>query len=194
MLITHDMNIRELVFATDFSRASEAAGRVAREMALEMGARLHFVHVALPGTDPAGGAVALTDAAKTLGKGVAVETALLSGRATREIVGYARDKHVDLIVIGTHGRTGISRQLLGSVAEAVVRLAPCLVLTVPVGFSPGGVAAASTEAPPSAIHRCVVCAGATDDLICETCRGRIRGEALERKIDTERAGRRGAPA
>jgi len=46
------MNIRELVFATDFSRASEAAGRVAREMALEMRARLHILHVALAGTDP----------------------------------------------------------------------------------------------------------------------------------------------
>lgn len=99
-----------------------------------------------------------------------------------------------MIVIGTHGRTGMSRQLVGSVAEAVVRLAPCLVLTVPVGFSPGGAAAAWIEAPQSAIHRCIVCAGATDDLICEACRGRIRSEALERKIDTERAGRRGTPA
>ena len=188
------MNIREVVFATDFSRASEAAGSVAREMALEMRARLHIVHVAFPGTDPAGEAVGLAEAAKALGQGLAVETAFLSGRAAREITSYARDKHADLIVIGTHGRTGISRQILGSVAEAVVRLAPCLVLTVPVGVSPGHVAATHPEAPPSAIHRCIVCSGVTDDLICESCRARIRGEALERKIETERAGRRGAPA
>jgi nucleotide-binding universal stress UspA family protein len=188
------MNIRDIVFATDFSEASEATGRVAREMALEMGARLQIVHVTLPGADPGAGAAALTEAARRLGSGVSVETALLSGRPAREIVRFAADKHVGVIVIGTHGRTGASRQLLGSVAEAVVRLAPCLVMTVPIGFSLAGIAAVWTEPPPSAIHRCVVCAGVTDDLICETCRIRIRGQALERKIETERAGRRGAPA
>jgi len=52
LLATDGYDIRELVFATDFSRASEAAGRVAREMALEMRARLHILHVALAGTDP----------------------------------------------------------------------------------------------------------------------------------------------
>ena len=45
---------------------------------------------------------------------------------------YARNKGIDLIVMSTHGRTGVSRALLGSVAEAVVRLSPCLVLTVPM--------------------------------------------------------------
>ena len=185
------MNIREILFPTDFSRASESAGRVARELALKMGARLHVVHVALPGTDPAGSAVALTDAASTLGNGVTVETALLSGRAVAGIIAHARDKHVDVIVMGTHGRTGISRQLLGSVAEAVVRLAPRLVLTVPAGFSQTEDAAATIEVAPSSIHHCIVCAGVTDDLICEACRARIRGEALERKINAERSGRLG---
>lgn len=188
------MNIPDIVFATDFSQASEAAGRVAREIALEMGAQLHIVHVTLPGADPGAGAVALSEATHRLGTGLSVETALLSGRAARELVRYAADKHVGIIVIGTHGCSGVSRHLLGSVAEAVVRLAPCLVLTVPVGFSLAGIAAAWTEPPPSAVHRCVVCAHATDDLICETCRARIRAEALERRIETERAGRRGAPA
>jgi hypothetical protein len=55
---------------------------------------------------------------------------------------------------------------------------------------PGGEAAA----PPGAeLHRCVVCARETDDLICEACRARIRGEALERKLAEERQGRRSAP-
>jgi nucleotide-binding universal stress UspA family protein len=180
------MDIRELMFATDFSPASEAAGKVARDMALEMGARLHLVHVVPPATDPAPGAVQLTALAKGLGKSLAVETALLSGRAAREIRAFARDKHVDLIVIGTHGRTGMSRRLLGSVAEVVVRLAPCLVLTVPAQSAPGVRAAAQVEAALPIIHRCVVCAGETDDLICELCRDRIRGEALEWKIGAER--------
>ncbi len=55
---------------------------------------------------------------------------VLEGRPVSEIVEYARDSGADLIVLGTHGRTGIPRFLLGSVAERVVRLAPCDVLVV----------------------------------------------------------------
>jgi nucleotide-binding universal stress UspA family protein len=62
---------------------------------------------------------------------LSVETAVLSGRTAREIVRYARDKGASVIVLGTHGRTGISRVLLGSVAEAVLRLAGRPVLIVP---------------------------------------------------------------
>jgi len=47
-----------------------------------------------------------------------------------EIVRVAQEEHVDMIVMGTHGRSGLNRVLLGSVAERVVRLAPCPVLTV----------------------------------------------------------------
>jgi K+-sensing histidine kinase KdpD len=122
-----------------------------------------------------------------------VHTALLSGRPAREIVRYARENGVDLIVVGTHGRTGVTRALVGSVAEAVVRLAPCSVLTVPV--SAAQAEAPAIEPPPEAIpHFCVVCALETDDLICEACRSRIRRGALEGKLEAERSGRRGMPA
>jgi hypothetical protein len=114
-----------------------------------------------------------------------------SGRVAREIVRYAREQGVGLIVLATHGRTGLSRAILGSVAEAVVRLAPCLVLTVPAEPSSGAPAPVAGPAP--APDHCIVCAGATDDLVCETCRTRIRAEALERKIAAERPGRRGSP-
>lgn len=59
-----------------------------------------------------------------------VEIALLQGTPYDEIVRYAAENEHDLIVLGTHGRTGIRRALLGSVAERVVRKAPCAVLTV----------------------------------------------------------------
>jgi K+-sensing histidine kinase KdpD len=85
-------------------------------------------------TDP-GPADALPAAVAALGSGVDVVSAILSGPPARAIVGYARRHHVDLIVMGTHGRTGVSRAVLGSVAEAVVRRAPCRVLTVPHGVS-----------------------------------------------------------
>jgi hypothetical protein len=108
-------------------------------------------------------------------------------------VAYARDKRVDLIVLGTHGRSGVSHAILGSVAEAVVRSAPCLVLTVPQTAVEPPVAAAAPGAEAAEEH-CIVCAGATEGLVCEMCRTRIRGEALEHKAAAERAGRRGSPA
>jgi nucleotide-binding universal stress UspA family protein len=62
--------------------------------------------------------------------GVVVETRVMTGTPVEEIVRLAREFPVDLIIMGTHGRTGISHVFLGSVAERVVRQAPCPVLTV----------------------------------------------------------------
>ena len=188
------MRFTEILFPTDFSQASEAAGRIAREMAGEAGARLHVLHVVPPVSDPSLGAESLTRVAASLGDGLRVETALMSGRAARNIVDYARDKHIDLIVVGTHGRTGISHAILGSVAEAVVRLAPCLVLTVPAAvLEPQSVPAPEPAAGARPGRPCLVCGRPGDELICEGCRTRIRGEALEQKREAERPGRRGSP-
>ena len=189
------MKIKEILVPTDFSAPAEVAAQVAAAMALETGARLHVVHVVPPATDPSLGSEQLTRAGRLLGKGLVVELTLLSGRAAREITTYARDKGIDVIVMSTHGRTGVTRALLGSVTEAVVRLSPCFVLTVPMVV---GKAAASegtrTPVTPSFAHRCIVCAAETGDLVCETCRNRIRGEALGHKIEAERSGRHGSPA
>ena len=62
--------------------------------------------------------------------GVRLETVILEGKPAAEIVKYAREKAVDLIVIGTQGKRGIERILLGSVAESIIRAAPCKVLVV----------------------------------------------------------------
>jgi len=80
---------------------------VVRDLALKMDASLRVIHVVPQGGDPSKSAVALADAANTLGAGAAADTALLSGAAAREIVAHARDKHVEMIVMGTHGQTGI---------------------------------------------------------------------------------------
>ena len=184
------MAARDVLFATDFSPLSDWVGTVARDTARGLGAALHVIHVVPPVTDPGDAASRLAQVASSLANGGKVKTALLHGRVAREIVRYARDKGVGLIVVGTHGRTGVSRVLLGSVAEGVVRLAPCPVLTVPPA---GSETAAAAELLPTEAHRCIVCARETDDLICEGCRAHIRGEALERKMAAERAGRRGTP-
>jgi nucleotide-binding universal stress UspA family protein len=183
----------EILFPTDFSPASETAAQIARDFARQAGARLHVVHVVPPVTDPTLPKEHLAAAVKKLGDGLRVQSALLNGLAARNIVDYARDKHIDLIVLGTHGRTGISHAILGSVAETVMRLAPCPVLTVPAAvLSPQGEAATGPAAAP-APRPCLVCGRKSDELICEPCRTRIRGEALEQKWEAERPGRRGSP-
>jgi nucleotide-binding universal stress UspA family protein len=67
---------------------------------------------------------------KSQGEGVSVETVVLEGKPATEIVKFAKEQKIDLIVIGTQGKQGIERFLLGSVAESVIRSAPCRVLVV----------------------------------------------------------------
>lgn len=79
------------------------------------------------------------------GAGVPAETHLLEGSPSREIVRFAETEGVDLVVMGTHGRGGIDRLLLGSVAERVVRSSTVPVLTVRVGQPPTGEDSAEEE-------------------------------------------------
>ena len=176
---------RQILVATDFSDGAEAAVRAAHAYARAFGAHLHVLHITWSGE------YGLTDLFATLraelGESVPITCASMPGDAADQIVRYARQHAVDLVVVGTHGRTGFSRALLGSVAEAVARAAPCPVLTVPAS------APAIHDAPPPALppppHRCIVCASVSPDLICAACRARIRGEALYAKQRDERAGR-----
>jgi nucleotide-binding universal stress UspA family protein len=174
----------EIVVATDFSPASEPALRVALDYARRLGARLHIIHVRWPGADPGpdGRLEALASSA-----GVPVTTTALAGTPASQIVEYARAHDATLIVIGTHGRTGVSRALIGSVAERVVRTAPCPVLVVPGDARPASRVESDGTTP--APHRCIVCGQASADLVCEPCRARIRGEAVRHKQAEERPGR-----
>jgi K+-sensing histidine kinase KdpD len=141
------------------------------------------LHVVGPGRDPEPAPESLARAVEALGPGLRTVAVTASGSASREIAAYAASHSVDLVVVGTHGRTGVSRVLLGSVAEAVVRRAGCHVLTVP----PGGLKPAARSSAPEP-ERCVVCAQVSDELICAHCRARIRGESLERRRAEERGG------
>lgn len=180
---------RAIVCATDFSESSEAAVRVAYDYARQFGVPLHLLHVAWPAGDPHA-AEALARQATALGGEVRVVTATEVGMpAAPVIVRYAQQHGADLLVMGTHGRTGVSRALIGSVAERVVRTAPCPVLTVrrepAAAVAPGAAAAA----PGGEVRRCLVCAKPSEDLVCEPCRAHIRGEEIERKRREERSGR-----
>jgi nucleotide-binding universal stress UspA family protein len=143
--------IKKVLVATDFSAPSTTAVNYARAMARAFGAELHVLHIFEPlwitSADVVGGGVALAtmiqgleDTARKQLEEAATEedrrelkavTAMITSESpAREIARYANEQKVDLLVIGTHGRSGITRMLIGSVAEKVVRLAPCPVLTV----------------------------------------------------------------
>jgi nucleotide-binding universal stress UspA family protein len=130
-----------ILVPTDFSAPSEAALAYGRELALHYDSALHLMHIRenpflraevsdrrsldegaarwlderLTDTDRRRGAVAIVEQ---------------SDEPAAEILRYAKSAGIDLIVMGTHGRTGLARVVLGSIAEAVVRAAPCPVLTV----------------------------------------------------------------
>lgn len=124
----------------DFSVSSAAALAYARTLAARFGASLHLLHVLENDflrpmvADPQAAETAavrqlhelLTAEERQRG---AVPVVLRSDAVAEEIVDYARSNGVDLIVIGTHGRSGLAHLLKGSVAERVVRTAPCMVLT-----------------------------------------------------------------
>jgi nucleotide-binding universal stress UspA family protein len=139
-------DIKRILVPTDFSAPADAALTYAIDLASKLGASISLVHVF---DDPSGihtgeyvpmpsemrGEI-VADLRRRLAELVAkrghseLNPQLLVGPTARTIVETARDSGADLIVIGTHGRHGMSRLLIGSVAERVVRTATCPVLTV----------------------------------------------------------------
>ena len=135
----------EILVPTDGSPASDAAITHAIDLAERYDARLHALYVvdgAAYSTLEAGSEIVL-EALESEGKeatkrvaqaatdaGVDSETVVTSGTAYRSIIDYAEENDIDMIVMGTHGRKGIDRYLLGSVTERVVRTSDVPVLTV----------------------------------------------------------------
>lgn len=144
------IKLERILVPTDLSEFSHHALRYGCEFANRFNAELHLLNVVQdvvalvpePGMAfPAPGEymAELRDASRAALDKLPESGALTSGRVVRdvrvgtpfvEIVRYARDLNCDLIVIGTHGRSGLAHVLLGSTAEKVVRKAPCPVLTV----------------------------------------------------------------
>ena len=141
--------IREILVPTDFSDPADAALAYAKELAAKFGSRLHLLHVvATPQAGWAGdGTVSswpalladleddarqrlnqLTSSGDSSAPPVCLET--IVGIPVASILDYAQAHHIDLIVMGTHGRGFMGHVLLGSVAERVVRMAAVPVLTV----------------------------------------------------------------
>ncbi len=137
------MKARKILFPTDFSEAANAAIGTATSLAREAGAMLVILHTEEPPMAYGGGELYYgieepqrDDLFRMLHDVVPTDPTvpyvhrMVTGDPARSIVQVAEEEGVDLIVMGTHGRGGINRLLMGSVAEAVVRRAKCPVLTL----------------------------------------------------------------
>ena len=141
-------NIKRILVPTDFSEISAQAFPYAEDLATQYGAEIHLIHV-LEKNPPillirtfdmtTEGALEkiegdarklLEDFKKRFSSNVKVKEVLLHGNDFEEIVNYAESNKIDLIVIATHGRTGLLHTLLGSVAEKVIRYSKIPVLVV----------------------------------------------------------------
>ena len=144
------INIKNILVPTDFGEPADVALLYARELAGRFSARLHLVHVA-DNLQICTFAEAYPDMAVRLqdeleksareqidarlvdsdGSGPRTARAVITSPApVVAIVDYAKANHIDLIIMGTHGRGLLGHFMMGSVAERVVRMAPCPVLTV----------------------------------------------------------------
>lgn len=160
-------SITRILVPVDFSAHSDRAVRYAATLAGQVGASVELLHVVedplkastfaseiyvpnLPEILESAIASATDRLAWTrttmFGHGADVTSAVVVGHPAHDIAAHAVAGHFDLIVMGTHGRTGLSHMLMGSVAERVVRAASCAVLTVRGGDAPAREPAAPTKA------------------------------------------------
>ena len=143
------INLKRILWPTDYSETSEAAQTYACALAKQFDAELHIVHVIIEpayAVSPMGvGYIpasyhedmrARSDAelaklpSGNVGDELSVVRESLGGAPADSITTYAEEHDIGMIVIGTHGYSGLSRMLMGSVAEKVVRTATCPVLTI----------------------------------------------------------------
>jgi nucleotide-binding universal stress UspA family protein len=136
------IDLKQVLVAVDFDEMSNVALTYARSLARAFGARLHVLHVMEnpflrpmandPRAIEAGVTKRLLDTLTDDDRTVlhAVPVLRTSDSPAEEVVKYAQAEQIDLIILGTHGRPGVAHFLMGSVAEKVVRTAPCPVLTL----------------------------------------------------------------
>lgn len=133
----------KILVPTDGSEGSEVALEHAKSLAKNYDSEVHLIYVADVRTQNTGdimanfigelekiGEKAVNSMLEELDEVDSVVTEVIKGIPHREIIEYANEKNMDLIVMGTHGRTGLDRILLGSVTEKVVRTSEVPVMTV----------------------------------------------------------------
>ncbi len=210
------VKVKRMLVPTDFSDCSQEAMGYAVSLAQAFQATVFLLHVMEP---PAYGLdFTLTppdvapdvrqrlvermeqwvDRMKNLG--IEVEGHLVGGVPFVEIIKAAKRHEADLIVMGTHGRTGLAHLWLGSTAEQVIQRSHCPVVTVKAARQPSlslekeqpieEARSVTGEVPADkGVTFCHLCGQPSKDIICESCKIRVQAEALERKQRIEKEGR-----
>lgn len=128
------MNAKKILFPTDFSHTGDAALAIAASLAKEHDGQLLIVHVPDPSLwygerEPTTEQLTkMLHNIKPTDSSISVAYCLVKGDPVDALVQFAKEERIDLIVLGSHGHRGLTRMLLGSVAEGIVRQAPCPVL------------------------------------------------------------------
>lgn len=204
------LTVKKILVPTDFSEGSGVAMQYAIGLARLCSARLVLLHVmelavyavdfamTHPGV-PADVRRRLDETIedwvqRAKAEGIEAEGVLATGTPYFEIAKAVERHGIDLIVMGTHGRTGVARALIGSTAERIVRLAPCPVLTVKADVkSASPVEARAAEAQATGpLTFCHLCGRPSVDILCEACKTKVQAEAVERKWRVEKEGRIGS--
>lgn len=205
--------MKRIMVPTDFSDCSESAVDHAVDLAQRFGARLLLLHVleaVVYGVDfTLTQPTASSDLRQRLIElmqerveglrrgGIDAEGHFVTGIPSSEIIKAAQKHEVDLIVMGTHGRTGLAHVLLGSTAERVIQRAHCPVLTVklkkqaeiPASVKEKALQAKEAIGITRGVTYCHLCAQPSEDIICEACKVRVQAESFEHKRRIEKEGR-----
>ena len=174
--------ITRILHPTDFSPTSARAFDYALLLARLCGAELHLVHVVVPPDEVQASESTLKRAvrdaekrvealARTLKEDVRIRSVVCVGSSHTEVIGYALKEKIDLVVLGTVGMHGETSGAVGSMAEKVIRGINIPVLTIKLPPSP----------KTTATRRCTLCSAPVNDVICDACKDRIRGEAIDRR-------------
>ena len=123
-----DFDVDNVLVPTDGSEGAEAAAEHAIDLVTEVGGTLHALHATRGREEDSSPIDDVRDRAEAAG--VEVVTATRSGRPHQAIAGYVAEAEIDVVVMGTHGRTGLRRYVLGSVTERTVRFSPVPVVSV----------------------------------------------------------------
>jgi nucleotide-binding universal stress UspA family protein len=211
-----NVKVKKILIPTDFSECSEAAMGYAISLAQDFQAQVFLLHVLGPpisgldfslmqsGTLPGLRQKLVEMMQQSVdcmrGLGIEAEGHFVTGVPSFEIIKAAKTHGADLIIMGTHGRTGLAHILMESTAERVIQRAPCPVLALKAEARPSISMRAKGQAEQQAheaggivtskgVPFCHLCAQPSQDIICETCRIRVQAEAFERKQRVEKEGR-----
>ncbi|MFI5305005.1 MAG: universal stress protein [Nitrospiria bacterium] len=212
-----DFEIKRILVPTDFSECSRKALDFACSLAKNYQSKVLILHVIeasvysldsslIPPGDPFGLRQKLSemvDQAVSLleEKGIPAEGECITGVPAIEIIRAVFDKQADLIVMGTHGRTGLAHILLGSTAERVIQRAQCPVMTIKADkkAAEANVKDINLEEKRRAVKElvppidkttyCHLCGQPANDIICDACKVRVQTEAFDMKQRVEKEGR-----